>query len=101
MISFIQLPYRGVQRGRAGGEIGPRGTALILALVVCFQVGLLLWFLLRDWGRLRRPAASDFREAFGECGSKLPHSKRFAILNVSRMRFGARRGSSGSLTSHA
>jgi hypothetical protein len=47
MISFIQLPYRGTE-DRAQKEFGPLGTALILALIVFFQVGLLVWVFLED-----------------------------------------------------
>jgi hypothetical protein len=48
MISFIQLPYRGVQQGQLR-EFGPLATALILALIVCLQLGLLAWIFLKDW----------------------------------------------------
>jgi hypothetical protein len=48
MISFIQLPYRNQEHGGAR-EFGPVGTALILALIVCFQLGLLLWVFVQDW----------------------------------------------------
>jgi len=50
MISFIKLAYQGEQRPRSSGEVGPLATALILALILCFQIGLLLWVFLRDWG---------------------------------------------------
>ena len=50
MISFIQLPHRGEQCSRSSAEFGPLATALILALILCFQIGLLLWIFLRDWG---------------------------------------------------
>ena len=48
MISFIQLPYRGVQQGPPR-EFGALATALILALIICFQLGLLAWVFLKDW----------------------------------------------------
>ncbi|HZR17647.1 MAG TPA: hypothetical protein VFE51_10000 [Verrucomicrobiae bacterium] len=48
MISFIQLPYRSREHG-GPREFGPVGTALILALIVCFQLGLLVWVFMRDW----------------------------------------------------
>jgi hypothetical protein len=48
MISFIQLSYRSRQpRGERG--FGSVGTALILALIVCFQLGLLVWVFMKDW----------------------------------------------------
>jgi hypothetical protein len=30
-------------------EFGPLATALILALIICFQLGLLAWVFLEDW----------------------------------------------------
>ena len=43
MISFIRLPYRPVRAARSRREVGPWATAVILALILCFQVGLLVW----------------------------------------------------------
>lgn len=48
MISFIQLPYRGGEQARHQA-VGPLGTALILALILCFQLGLLAWVCLEGW----------------------------------------------------
>jgi len=50
MISFIDLPYRAGPRPRLSEEIGPWATALVLALILFFQIGLLLWVFLKDWG---------------------------------------------------
>lgn len=49
MISFIQLPYRGIEHSRPK-EFGPFATALVLALIICFQLGLLVWVFVKDWG---------------------------------------------------
>ena len=48
-MSFIQLPYRAMQRTRSHADIGPLGTALILALILFFQLGLLVWVFLQEW----------------------------------------------------
>jgi hypothetical protein len=48
MMSFIQLPYRGVRQG-APRDFGPFATALILAAIFCFQVVLLALVFLKDW----------------------------------------------------
>ena len=48
MISFVQLPYRGGTQTHHR-EFGPAATALILALIVCFQLGLLAWVFLKEW----------------------------------------------------
>ena len=50
MISFIQLPYRRLPRGEGAADVGPWGTAVVLALIVCFQIGLLVWVFLGHWG---------------------------------------------------
>jgi hypothetical protein len=42
MIPLIQLPFRKLQSGVAQTEVGPRTTAIVLALILCFQIGLLL-----------------------------------------------------------
>jgi hypothetical protein len=49
MIPFIQLPYKAERRARATAEIGPLATAMILALILCFQLALLVWVFLKDW----------------------------------------------------
>lgn len=49
MISFIRLPYHGVQNAPRRREIGPWATAVILALILCLQIGLLVWVFLKDW----------------------------------------------------
>jgi hypothetical protein len=43
MISFIQLPYRALQRTRSHAPFGPIGTALVLTLILLVQLGLLVW----------------------------------------------------------
>jgi hypothetical protein len=48
MISFVQLPYRGEKQSHER-EFGPAATALILALIVCFQLVLLAWVFLKGW----------------------------------------------------
>jgi len=48
MISFVQLPYRGGTQTHPR-DFGPAVTALILALILCFQVGLLAWVFLKGW----------------------------------------------------
>ena len=47
MISFIQLPYRAHHLRHK--ELGPFATAVILALILCFQLGLLVWLFLHTW----------------------------------------------------
>lgn len=49
MISFIRLPYRAAHGASPRREIGPWATALILILILFFQLGLLLWVFLKDW----------------------------------------------------
>ena len=49
MIPFIQLPLRNLQSSVAQREVGPRTTAIILVLILCFQIGLLLWVVLKNW----------------------------------------------------
>ena len=46
MISFIQLPYRGSSETAQRG-FGPAATAVILALIICFQLALLAWVFLK------------------------------------------------------
>lgn len=48
MISFIQLPYRGVQH-QGQREFGPLATALVLALIIFFQLALLFWVFVKEW----------------------------------------------------
>jgi hypothetical protein len=50
MISFIRLPYRPARTVPSRTEIGPWATAVILALILCFQVGLLVWAFVAQWG---------------------------------------------------
>ena len=49
MITFVQLPYRKLQTVVRPSEVGPRATAVVLALILCFQIGLLVWVFLRNW----------------------------------------------------
>ena len=49
MIAFIRLPYRPPRSAPLRREIGPRGTALILALILFFQLGLLALVFLKHW----------------------------------------------------
>ena len=49
MITFIQLPYRRVQTAAPHIEVGPRATAIVLALILCFQIGLLIWVFFGTW----------------------------------------------------
>lgn len=50
MIPLLQLPCPRAPGNRPTTEIGPLATAIVLALIVCLQIGLLLWAFLKDWG---------------------------------------------------
>ena len=43
MISFIQLPYRKSQELAQPREMRPLVVALVLGLILCAQIGLVLW----------------------------------------------------------
>jgi len=47
MISFIQLPYRKPAAAHAGEGLKPGLVAVILGLILCLQLGLVLWLYLR------------------------------------------------------
>ncbi|HLH52207.1 MAG TPA: hypothetical protein VKY92_01125 [Verrucomicrobiae bacterium] len=49
MISFVQLPYRRPESVSRSVELGPRMTALVLALILFFQIGVLAWAFLSNW----------------------------------------------------
>ena len=49
MIAFVRLPYRPLQRAPLRREIGPRGTVVVLALILFFQLGLLVLVFFRHW----------------------------------------------------
>lgn len=51
MISFIQLPYRRADLTEDRREIRPGLVALSLALILCFQIALVIWVYLKDWTR--------------------------------------------------
>jgi hypothetical protein len=46
MISFIQIPYRRLHPGGPRSEVGPLAAAVVLVLILCFQIGLLFWVFL-------------------------------------------------------
>ena len=50
MITFIQLPYRKLHSAERTAEVGPWATAVVLALILFFQIGLLIWVFLKNWG---------------------------------------------------
>jgi hypothetical protein len=47
MISFIQLAYRKTAPSRGEEGLKPWAVALILGLILCLQIGLVLWLYLR------------------------------------------------------
>jgi hypothetical protein len=49
MIPFIQLRQKRLETLAAQSEVGPRTTAIVLALILCFQIGLLVLVLLKNW----------------------------------------------------
>ncbi len=48
MISFIQLP-RSAEETEQKPSIKPVVIAAILGLILCFQVGLVLWVYFKQW----------------------------------------------------
>ncbi|HTL57281.1 MAG TPA: hypothetical protein VL361_16475 [Candidatus Limnocylindrales bacterium] len=48
MISFIQLPYRKPASTQPPQALKPWVLALILGLILCLQIGLVLWVFLRQ-----------------------------------------------------
>ena len=46
MISFLQLPCRTAHSAPSRANLGPLATVLILALILFFQLGLLVWVFL-------------------------------------------------------
>ncbi len=49
MIPFIRLPLRSPREENKRPEIRPVLVAIILGLILCFEVGLVLWVFYHQW----------------------------------------------------